>query len=231
MQESAKRCQAWISEQRRPMRDHYEVCPFRSLASSFAKEKDEILFHAGDTLAGGYSLTSGLVALERASPQGKLVIFKILYPGAFFPLSNILSDGVCTTTARALSDVRFCFITIDRLRQSMERDNRISLSLLKMSAMEMLDNENALFGVSGVPLQERVLSLLCAVGLQVGRRDRTGDLDFTLPFSWADLAALSGTGPEVLSRLLRRLKNAGRLDFQRRQIRIPADELLEASGT
>lgn len=222
MRESVKRCRAWLSEQRKPMRDHYEVCPFHSMSSSFTKEKGEILFHSGDTLAGVYSLTSGLVALERASPQGKLVIFKILYPGAFFPLSNILSDGVCTTTARALSDVKFCFITINRLMQSMERDNRISLSLLKMGAMEMLDNENALFGVSGVPLQDRVLSLLCAVGLQVGTRTPAGDLDFTLPFSWADLAALSGTGPEVLSRLLRRLKEAGRIDFQRRRIRITA---------
>lgn len=225
MHGSAKRCQAWLSEQRKPMRDLYDMCPFHSLARGFTKAKGEILFHAGDTLDGVYSLTSGMVALERASPEGKLVIFKILYPGAFFPLANILSDSVCTTTARALTDVKFCFITLDRLMASMERDQRISLSLLKMGALEMRDNENALFGVSGVPLQDRVLSLLCALGLQVGTRNPAGDLDFTLPFSWADLAALSGTGPEVLSRLLRRLKEAGRLDFQRRKIRISAAEL------
>ena len=146
------------------MRDLYDTCPFHCLAAEFTKAKGEILFHAGDTLKGVYSLTSGMVALERATQEGRLVIFKILYPGAFFPLSNILSDAVCTTTARALTDVKFCFITIDRLMTSMERDKRISLSLLKMGAMEMLDNENAMFGVSGVPLQERVLSLLTAIG-------------------------------------------------------------------
>ena len=212
-------CDAWSSRQREPMRDILgQGCPFPRLSSKISLAKGKNLYHQGDRVAGAYSLATGMVALERVDEDGDLVILKILQPGAFFPCANLLGDGAHESTARALTDITACFVPIERLNAALREDPSISLALLKLSAAEIRENEDAIFRLCSTDLPDRVLSALAVLAEEMGERDSRGDLSLILPMSWRDLAAMVGTGPEVISRLLRRLADGGRLSFHGRHV-------------
>ena len=216
-------CTAWASRQRQPLRDVLgNRCPFPQLATRLFVSRGEHLYHQGDRIRGGFSISKGMVALERVDANGILVILKILQPGTFFPCSNLLEDGLYETSARALSDVSGCFVPAERLNGALRRDPDVALALLRLSAAEIRDHENTIFRLYSTDLPDRVLTTLAALADEMGAREANGDVTLTLPISWRDMAAMVGTGPEVISRLLRRLSNAGRLSFHGRNVTLHA---------
>ncbi|EME68264.1 cAMP-binding protein [Paramagnetospirillum caucaseum] len=216
-------CDAWSSPRREPMREALgRRCPFPTLSSKISLAKGGHLYHQGDRVGGAYSLGTGMVALERVDEDGDLVILKILHPGAFFPCASLLDDGVHESSARALTDVTGCFVPADRLNTALHEDPAIGLALLRLSSAEIRENEDAIFRLCSTDLPDRVLSTLTSLAAETGGRDANGDLSLTLPISWRDLAAMVGTGPEVISRLLRRLAHSGRLSFHGRHVTLHA---------
>ena len=212
-------CTAWTSRQRQPLRDVLESrCPFPQLATRFSVSRGEHVYHQGDRVRGGFSIAKGIVALERVDADGVLVILKVLQPGAFFPCSNLLDDSLYETSARALTDVSGCFVPAERLNSALHRDPDIALALLRLSSAEIRENEDTIFRLHSTDLPNRVLATLAALADEMGGQEANGDLTLTLPMSWRDMAAMVGTGPEVISRLLRRLSDAGRLSFSGRNV-------------
>jgi CRP-like cAMP-binding protein len=212
-------CDAWASPRREPLREILgRRCPFPTLSSRISLAKGKHLYHQGDRVGGAYSLATGMVALERVDEDGDLVILKILHPGSFFPCANLLGDGVHESSARALTDISGCFVPAERLTSALHEDPSIGLALLKLSSAEIRENEATIFRLCNTDLPDRVLSTLASLAAEAGGIDANGDLSLTLPISWRDVAAMVGTGPEVISRLLRRLAEAGRLSFHGRHV-------------
>ncbi|WP_231849023.1 Crp/Fnr family transcriptional regulator [Paramagnetospirillum magneticum] len=197
-------------------------CPFPTLSSRFSLAKGKNLYHQGDLVGGAYSLATGMVALERVDEDGDLVILKILHPGSFFPCANMLGGNFHESAARALTDISGCFVPAERLTTALHDDPSVGLALLKLSAAEIRENEDAIFRLCSADLPDRVLSTLSALAAETGGHESNGDLSLDLPMSWRDLAAMVGTGPEVISRLLRRLADAGHLSFQGRHVTLHA---------
>jgi CRP/FNR family transcriptional regulator len=193
-------------------------CPFPQLANRFSVSRGEHIYHQGDRVRGGFSISKGMVALERVDANGVLVILKVLQPGTFFPCSNLLDDNAYETSARALTDVSGCFVPAERLSTALRRDPDVALALLRLSSAEIRENEDTIFRLHSSDLPDRVLATLATLADEMGGQDANGDLTLTLPMSWRDMAAMVGTGPEVISRLLRRLSNAGRLSFRGRNV-------------
>lgn len=218
-------CDTWSKPRREPIRSVFgNRCPFPRLSAKVSMKKGGRLFHQGDLVTGAYSLSTGMVALERVNEDGELVILKVLHPGAFFPCSGLLETGLHESSARALTDVTACFVPAERLRAAVREDPDIPLALLKLSSAEIRENEDAIFRLCSADLPDRVVDALTALAHEVGGRTADGDLCLDLPLSWRDLAAMVGTGPEVISRLLRRLSDAGRLSFSGRHVVLHAGE-------
>lgn len=212
-------CDTWAKPRREPMRSILgNRCPFPRLSAKLNVKRGTRLFHQGDAIAGAYSLSTGMVALERVDEDGELVILKILHPGAFFPCSGLLENGAHESSARALTDVAACFVSAERLQTAVRDDPEVPLALLKLSAAEIRENEDTIFRLCSADLPDRVVGALTSLAREVGGRTPEGELCMDLPLSWRDLAAMVGTGPEVISRLLRRLTEAGRLSFSGRHV-------------
>ncbi|MBC7908843.1 MAG: Crp/Fnr family transcriptional regulator [Rhodospirillaceae bacterium] len=180
------------------------------------------LFHQGDPVRGGFSLTAGLVALERVNEDGEMVILKVLRGGAFFPCADLFTDGLHAAGARALTDVSTCFIPTDRLMASMA-DPAIRALILRRGGEEARESENVIFRLCVADLSERIMAVLRQFA-ETEHRNDDGSLVLTLPLSWRDVAAMVGTSPEVLSRTLRKLAETGRLSFNGRRVTL-FDEL------
>ena len=212
-------CSPWPTRPRQPAgKGPGADGPFPQFANRFTIARGQHLYHQGDPVSGGFSTAGGMVALERVDENGVLVILKILQPGAFFPCSNLLGDVPHETSARALTDVSGSFVPIGRLTAALREDPSVGMTLLRLSSAEIRENEETIFRLYSSDLPDRVLAALMTLADETGDKDANGDVTLTLPISWRDMAAMVGTGPEVISRLLRRLANAGRLSFHGRRV-------------
>lgn len=213
------RCTAWQSPRRTPMREILgDQCPFSKLKTRLSISKNQNLYHQGDTVGGLYSLSEGLVALERVDENGELVILKVLHPGALFPGVDLFGNALHKNGARALTDVKACFVPSERLAAALKDTPSLSLALLRQNSAEVGESEDAIFNLCGNPLPKRVLAALTALATEVGTMNADGSIVFDLPMYWRDFAAMVGTGPETISRLLRRLKSDGWLTIRNRKV-------------
>lgn len=196
-------------------------CPLPQAVAELAFPKGRHFFHQGDPVRGAFSLTTGLVALERVNEDGEMVILKLLRPGALFPCADLFADGVHGTGARAVTDAGACFLPMDRLNTALG-DPAIRNALMRHGCTEMREDESLIFRLCASDLGERILALLRELAADT-EEAADGSRSLLLPLSWRDIAAMVGTSPEVLSRTLRRLAEAGRLAFTGRRITLAAE--------
>lgn len=196
----------------------HHPCPFPRLAGRVSFARGQHLYHQGDDVVGAFSLKSGMVALERLDSDGGLVVLKVLSPGAFFPCADLMGQGLHECSARALTDVEGCLVPIGRMSLALRDDPQVSLTLLKLSSMEIRRNEEAIVRLCRTDLAERLMAALMDLAEDLGTPQANGDVVIALPVAWRDMAAMVGTGPEVISRVLRRLSDAGRLTFRGRNV-------------
>ncbi|KAF0219036.1 MAG: Transcriptional regulator Crp/Fnr [Rhodospirillaceae bacterium] len=194
---------------------HLDGCPFPHAVARLYFDKGGYLFHQGDALRGAFHLNSGLVALERVDEDGRLVVLKVLRPGALFPCADLFAEIPHATTARALSDSRACFIPRERMLSAMA-DAATRPAVLRCCAQEARDSENAIFRLCSGDLSDQIIAALQTVLDE--RHEENGCLHGILPLCWRDLAAMVGTSPEVMSRTIRRLSKSGRLKVEGRAI-------------
>lgn len=190
-------------------------CPFHHSSTPFHFERDSFLFHQGDDIRGAIHLSAGLVALERVDEDGRLVVLKVLRPPALFPCADLFAEAPHASTARALTDGRGCLIPTDQMLAGMD-DPATRALLLKCSASEARDSENAVFRLCAGDLSEQVMATLSLV-LEEQQSDN-GSVHGVLPLCWRDLAAMVGTSPEVMSRTVRKLEDRGRLKVKGRAV-------------
>lgn len=199
------------------------ACPFPQTVAALAFGKGQHLFHQGDPVRGAFSLTTGLVAVERVDENGEAVILKLLKPGAFFPCADLFADGIHGTSARALTNAAACFVPADRLTAALA-DPALCRQVMRRSSEESRGDENTIFRLCAGDLAERVLAVLEDLAQEHGWADGAGGLRLRMQVSWRDVAAMVGTSPEVMSRLLKRLHEAGRLTVDGRDVRLAPRE-------
>lgn len=196
-------------------------CPLTRGIAELAFPKGRHLFHQGDTVRGAYSLTAGLVALERVDEHGEMVILRLLRPGALFPCADLFADGQHGTGARTITDAVACFIPLDRLDAALTQP-LVRKALLRHGCEEARQNESTIFRLCSGHLGERILALLHDLAADTAIA-ANGTRSLMLPLSWRDIAAMVGTSPEVLSRTLRRMAEEGRLAFHGRYVTLAAE--------
>ncbi len=205
-------------------------CPFPTPVVGRAWSKGAHLYHQGDRVRGAYSMRSGLVALERVNEDGEHAVLKLLQPGAFFPCADLLGNGVHGNSARAMTDVTACFIPADRLGTVLSADARMGVEIARRGCEEARDNEDIIFRLCSGDLTDRVLAVIESLAGERGA-EAADATTFEMPIAWRDLAAMLGTSPEVVSRLIRKLMEAGRLSVSGRRVTVRRADHRPAQAT
>lgn len=191
-------------------------CPFRVARRSLSFERGQYVFHQGDPATGVYCLTSGLVALQRVTERGDMVIFRLLRPGAVFSCSDLFA-GSHRNGAQSITPATVCRIEGVDLLAHTNHNLSGADRLLHVAFRETRDSEDEMFRLHTLDLPERVVFLLTQ--LADGPMHREADtVTFRIPVRRKDLAAMAGTSPEVLSRTIRRLENSGVAKFNGQQV-------------
>lgn len=198
--------------------DTQTVCPFDHIMKRVSHPTGTYLYRQDAPIANVFNLHSGMVALERAIPGGEVVIAKLIQPGGLFPLANALGEGVYAHSARTLAPSTLCAIPAAGLNSVARSDPHTAFSLFRRGCEEIGQDENAITILLGASLPERIMALLSDLGRSRAQPTAEGGLQFRLPVSWHIIATVLGTRREVLSRLLRKLVEAGSLDYQNHDI-------------
>ena len=183
-----------------------------------------VLFSEGEPAEGLWALLDGRLKLVRTSQQGKELVLHLVEPGQTFAEATLSGLATYPATAIALEPCELWLWPRERLLALLERRGTLALALLGslsswtrrlLSRLELLTQRR---------VEERLaVYLLARFGNGPDTVDRPVDLDIPKHL----LAALLGTGPEVLSRTFRRLEETGVLATRGRTIRILDPQALE----
>lgn len=182
----------------------------------------------GEKAEAVFTVVSGMLKLYKTLPDGRQQITGFATVGDVIGLAVGESYAYTAETVTASSVCRMPRASLARL---MERNPAVQGRLLAMTSVELSAAQDQILLLGCKTAAERVSSFLLASGRR-SKRQADGKPSVFLPMSKVDIGAYLGLRPETLSRVLRKLEDAGQITrLSNDRIRLDDLEGLEASAT
>lgn len=187
----------------------------------------ETIYFSGDRATHLYVVASGQVRLMQHSRAGKDVLLDLLLPGEFFGTVTPGPQEGYGETAQA--QVATCALTISagEFRDLMAAHPKIALAVLDLTADRLQAARETVRQLSTQPAEERIAAVLLKLAAKLGEPHDEGVLIQT-PLSREDLAQMTGTTPETVSRVMSQLQKEGLVNSGRQWVAIADRERLAA---
>lgn len=191
---------------------------------------DAVLCRAGDPADALYVLGAGRAKSYTITADGQEVIDSLLAPGDIFGGLPALGRRQQPTTVRALTDV--CVLRIDApsFRQLLLRLPVVSLRVIDELTEQLDASRGTTAMLASATVLTRVAATLDALCAKFGTPNRRHPdaIDLHLPLSRADLAGLTGSTVESVSRAMSALRREGTVETGRRWTTVLDRERLRA---
>ncbi len=207
-------------------REHHE--DLASVVEDKVYKRGELIFSEGDEGIGFYIIISGQVKIFKLSLEGKEQILHIFGPGEPIGEVAVFAGKRFPANAAALEKSRALFFPRATFLDLIQKNPSLALNMLAVLS-QRLRRFTAV--IENLSLKE-VPGRLAAYLLYLSHK-KDGMSDLTLDISKGQLASLLGTIPETLSRILKKMTEAGLIQSEGpRSIRILKRAVLEelASG-
>ena len=191
-------------------------------------QKGQTIFVEGEAASCFYVLISGRVKIYKLSPEGKEQILHFFEQGEAFAEAAVFSGRKYPAFAGCIEETTTLQFPRLEFLELIKRDPSMAMLMLAELSRKLRRFANLIEDLS---LRE-VPGRLAAHLLYLGERQENGEI-ISLNISKAQLAALLGTIPETLSRILARMTREGLIETaEGRTIRLLDYESLEelASG-
>ncbi len=167
----------------------------------------EVVFRAGERAEDLFVVATGAVKLLEHAADGRQVLLDLCVPGEAFGSAPALGDEVYPHDAQAVADgclLSLSAATFERLLREMPS---VALAALALTSRRLREAQRAVHTLSTLPVEAQVAATLLRLAAKL---DPAGDAErVALPLTQADLAAMSGTTPESVNRVLGTLKRRG----------------------
>jgi CRP/FNR family transcriptional regulator, dissimilatory nitrate respiration regulator len=192
------------------------ICRFRGL------DRHEALFHEGDRGECLYLCLAGSIRVFKTTSSGQEVVLKVIRPGEIFAETILFELDRYPATAVAMEKSRVAVFQKPRFLDLLDDPGfRADFITCLMGKLRHLADQVKLLTVADA--ETRFFRFLT---------DRYGgQSDIRTALSKKDVAAAIGTTPETLSRILQRLRQEGRLIWERGRIRFRPQECPPASSS
>jgi CRP/FNR family transcriptional regulator len=181
-----------------------------------------VIFSEGDEGDGFYVLASGKVKIFKLNPDGKEQIFHIFGPGEPFGEVALFSGKHFPAGAQTLEACRVLFFPREAFISLIKSNPELALNMLAVLAVRLRIFTSMVENLSLKEVPGRVAAYILYLSERTGGASRL-ELDITK----SQLAALLGTIPETLSRILGRMSSRGLISMDGASIRILEREELE----
>ena len=181
------------------------------------------IYAEGDEATLLYFVQAGRVKTCRNTANGKELITAFYQPGEFFGYQAMLQGTAHRDTAVAMEDSILLYTTADHFRQLMLHSPEVNQQFVRMLANRVGEHEESLLGLSYHSLRQRVASALLRFNEQQRSNSPASPL---ILLAREDLAAIIGTAPESLSRILSEFQQEGTIELTRKSIELLEPERL-----
>lgn len=190
--------------------------------------KGQIIFSEGDAGDGFYLIIDGLVKIFKVSFEGKEQILHIFGPGEPFGEVPVFSGRHFPAHAEALAKTHLVFFPKDAFTALIHQNPSLAMNMLAVLSMRLREFTVKIEDLSLKEVPGRLAAYLLYLS------DETASLEAVdLDISKQQLAALLGTIPETLSRILAKMTRQGLIRVDGRRIELldrPRLEDLAAAG-
>ena len=174
------------------------------------------LYFAGDLASHLYVLAEGRVKITHHTPAGGEVITDLLVPGELFGTLGALGQPSYPENAVALTTT--CALRIDAatFRTVLTEHPQVALRVLDDVAARFESTRTEIGRTVTGSVPARVAATLLRLADKLGQDRARGGTLLQLPLSRSDLAAMTASTPESVSRVMSRLRQDGVIDSGRR---------------
>lgn len=189
----------------------------------------EIIYAAGDPAERLFVVADGRVKLMQHTAGGRDVLLDLLTTGAFFGNLASLGAAAYADTAQALTSTCVLSIRSDGFRQVLDEHPELALKALAVMA-ERLELANArVLQISSMPVEGRIAATMLRLAERLGRPQEMGLL-IDAPLSREDLAGMTATTTETVSRVMSQWQSDGIIQSGRQWVAITDRARLEETA-
>jgi CRP/FNR family transcriptional regulator, nitrogen oxide reductase regulator len=185
------------------------------------------LYFAEDPAQHLYVLAEGRVKIAQPTADGGEVITDLIVPGELFGTLGTLGQPVYPESAVALTTTCALRIDPESFRSVLTEHPQVTLRVLDDVAARFQRTRSRIGQQAGAPVAQRVASTLLELADTLGRDSAHRGTVLQIPLSRTDLAAMAGSTPESVSRVMSRMRKDGVVDSGRRWTSILDRERLE----
>jgi CRP-like cAMP-binding protein len=169
-------------------------------------KKNQVIYFEGDPAVGVYLLLSGQIKTIKMTEEGRELMTGIYKKEDFLGTNTILSNKPYDDTATALEDTCLCFFPKLQFDELLRLYPDISEKFLKILSNDIRTKDEYLLQLAYQSVRKRVAEAILRLLVQKNNKLHT------ISISRDDLAALSGTATETVSRTLTEFKKEGLIE-------------------
>jgi len=187
--------------------------------------REETIFSQGEEAVGFFVVLSGRVKVFKLSLEGKEQILHLFGPGEPIGEVPVFSGETFPAHAQPLEDSELLFLPGERLRKLFMEDPSLAMNMLGVLSRRLREFTRLIEDLSLKELPARLAAYL----MELQELHPEAD-EVSLDMTKGTLAKLLGTSQETLSRMFRRMSEAGLIEVKRRTIRIlDPDRLIDVA--
>ena len=179
----------------------------------------EYIFFEGDLARRLYIVASGEVKLVKHSESGQDVILQVFTSGQVFGGIAFLVGKAYPASAQAQTNVTVLSISGETFREIVHRHPDIALTVIRVLGRRLMDTQEQVRQLVAERVERRLARMLLRLADQVGVPTDEG-VRIGMPISRQDLADMTGTTLETVSRTISRWRREGVVEAGREEITI-----------
>ena len=178
---------------------------------------DQAIYFEGDPGKNLYIVASGKVKLMRLGGSGREVLLDILQGGEYFGHLAMISQQGYADSAMAQTDCCILHISSENFEKVLHRYPEVTMKVLKAVGQRLSESQEIIKQLSVYTVEQRIAGALLRVAKKLGEQKQMGML-IQIPFSRQDLAAMTGTTVESVSRVMSRFSAEGLISTGRKWV-------------
>jgi CRP-like cAMP-binding protein len=181
------------------------------------RKRGEFFFRQSQPSDRFYLLRSGRIKLTQLTPDGELVLVRLVAPGEAFGGVALFGHRTYPVSAQAAADAQAIGWSGRLIASLMQRHPRLAMNTIELLAGRVQDLQERFQELATQQVERRLARTLLRLVRQAGRRVDGGVL-IDIVLSRQDLAEMTGTTLFTVSRLLRQWDQRGVVRATRQRV-------------
>jgi len=180
--------------------------------------RGQFVFMEGDQTNLYFILLDGVIKFQKHTSYGKSITIAFIYAVETFGDMSLFDPGPVTASARAMADIQVLLIPRDAFMGFITRFPDVLHCIVENLVRRLKLLQSRFLDLITCPAEQRIIKILIPLMLQYGR---------VLPLTHQDIADITGTTRETISRKLEMLQSEGIISSKRGKLTILDEEKLK----